>query len=249
MIANWTLCRAGVRIDVPETKRRDTAHHRGRCAAVRPCNLLLANHKKCVYIIYVKFRVIKRVKPAYAKDITPQSLVALVEQNVNVLVTLSSVQTPLTSLATEFSLVLPPPHTPLISHFPARDGPHTIVPIKVPSAGFDAAPARRTTPNILSTNLGTVFFSGVPHALGQNPQLVPILRAPTESFAAEADEGSGDKNADALVDAAERGGEGLWAGGLMGVVTGFQAKNGARTVWAGGVEMFSDEFAVKEVTK
>jgi oligosaccharyltransferase complex subunit beta len=94
-----------------------------------------------------------------------------------------------------------------------------------------------------------VFFSGVPHALGQNPQLVPILRAPSESFASEVDEGAGDKNADAVVDAAERGGEGLWAGSLMGVVSGFQTKNGARVVFAGGVDMFSDEFAEKEVSE
>ena len=78
---------------------------------------------------------------------------------------------------------------------------------------------------------------------------MPILRAPSESFAAETDEGANDKNADAVVDAAEKGGEGLWAGGLMSVVTGFQTKNNARVVWAGGVEMFTDEFAEKEVSK
>jgi oligosaccharyltransferase complex subunit beta len=49
------------------------------------------------------------------------------------------------------------------------------------------------------------------------------------------------------VDAAEKGGEGLWAGSQLGVVTGFQATSSARVVWAGGVELFGDEFAQKEV--
>ena len=78
---------------------------------------------------------------------------------------------------------------------------------------------------------------------------MPILRAPSESFAAEVGEGVNDATADVIVDAAERGGEGLWAGSLMGVVSGFQTKNGARAVWAGGVEMFGDELWGKEVGK
>lgn len=81
-------------------------------------------------------------------------------------------------------------------------------------------------------------------ALGSNPLIVPILNAPPSAFASEVDGGS----ADSLVDAAEKGGEGLWAGSRLGVVTGFQPKNGARVVWAGGVELFSDEYAQKEVT-
>lgn len=32
----------------------------------------------------------------------------------------------------------------------------------------------------------------------------------------------------------------------MGVVTGFQARSGARVMWVGGVEMFSDAFANME---
>ena len=46
--------------------------------------------------------------------------------------------------------------------------------------------------------------------LGSNPILVPILHAPTESFGSEVD------GADAVVDTAERGGEGLWAGSQLG---------------------------------
>ncbi len=76
--------------------------------------------------------------------------------------------------------------------------------------------------------------------------MVPILKAPEESFAADSDSDSG---ADALVDAADKGGEGLWAGSSMGVVTGFQAHGGARALWVGGVDVFSDEFAKTEVSK
>lgn len=82
-------------------------------------------------------------------------------------------------------------------------------------------------------------------SLGNNPFLVPILRAPPQSFAAEIDGGS----PDSIVDAAERGGEGLWAGSQLSVVTGFQALNGARVTWVGGVDLFSDELAQKEVSK
>jgi oligosaccharyltransferase complex subunit beta len=170
----------------------------------------------------------------FGKDITPQSLVGLLSRNTNLLIALSSKQTPLSSLAAEFSLVLPPPGTPLISYFPERQEPPTVIPVSVPS-GIP----------VLTPNLPPVWFSGVPHSLGNNPLLVPILRAPAESFAAEVDGGT----ADALVDASERGGEGLWAGSNLGLVTGFQTLNGARVTWVGGVDMFSDEYAQKEISK
>lgn len=76
--------------------------------------------------------------------------------------------------------------------------------------------------------------------------LLPVLNAPSESFAAETDSDAG---ADTLVDAADKGGEGLWAGGRMGVVSGFQALGNARAMWVGGVKVFSDEFAEKEAKK
>jgi oligosaccharyltransferase complex subunit beta len=170
--------------------------------------------------------------PAYAQDITPQTLVELLGMNVNILFALGTKQTMLTSLASEFSLILPPPGTPLISHFPHRGEPATVVPI-VP----------RAHPALPSTAGGApVWFAGAPHALGPNPLLVPLLRAPPESFASDAESDGG---ADALVDAAERGGEGLWAGAQLSVVTGFQARSGARAAWVGGVRMFADEFMSK----
>lgn len=84
-----------------------------------------------------------------------------------------------------------------------------------------------------------MWFSGVPYALSNNPLLYPILNAPPESFAAESDSPS------VLVEAAERGGEGLWAGSSMGLVTGFQTLDGARVTWVSGPEVFSNEFADK----
>ncbi|KAG1725842.1 Dolichyl-diphosphooligosaccharide--protein glycosyltransferase subunit WBP1 [Suillus lakei] len=169
---------------------------------------------------------------SYAQDITPQSLVGLLSQNTNLLIALSPKQTPLTSLATEFSLILPPPETPLISHHPARSEPPTTIPVPIPSS---ASP-------VLSPGIPPIWFSGAPHALGSTPMLIPILRAPAESFAADP---TSDSDADAVVAASEKGGEGLWAGSQMGLVTGFQTNVNSRVVFAGGVKMFSDEYARK----
>ncbi|KDQ59693.1 hypothetical protein JAAARDRAFT_175179 [Jaapia argillacea MUCL 33604] len=171
---------------------------------------------------------------AYAGDITPQSLVTLLSKNTNVLFVLSSKQTPVSSLAPEFSLILPPPGTPLISHFPERDTPPSVIPI----------PTTTNTIPVTSSNLSPIWYSGVSFALGNNPLLFPILRAPPESFAADSTEDTG---ADAVVDAAEKSGEGLWAGSSMSVVAGFQTREGGRAAWVGGVEVFGDEFANKEV--
>ncbi|KAG6819687.1 hypothetical protein H0H93_009599 [Arthromyces matolae] len=167
------------------------------------------------------------------KDVTPQSLVELLGKKTNIILALSTKQTPLTSLAAEFSLTLPPPGTPLVSYFPERKELPQIIPVSVqPNA-------------IVSSSINPVWFSGVPHAIGNNPMIVPILRAPVESFASETDGGS----ADALVDASERGGEGLWAGSQLGLVTGFQTLDNSRITFVGGAEVFSDEFVTKEISK
>jgi len=171
---------------------------------------------------------------SYTPDITPQSLVTLLSSKTNLLLVLGTKQTILTSLASEFSLILPPPGTPLISHFPKRDAPASVIPIDVPPHP------------ILTSGTPPIWFSGVSHALGNNPQLFPILHAPAESFAADSTE---DSNADTVVDAAEKGGEGLWAGSSMAVVSGFQTRDGARVAWVGSLELFSNAFARKELSK
>ena len=85
----------------------------------------------------------------------------------------------------------------------------------------------------------------MPFALNDNPLLFPILNAPIESVATDTE--SDKSGHEVLVDAAEKGGEGLWAGASLGLVTGFQARTGARVTWAGGVSVFSDEFIDKEI--
>ncbi|KAJ2913568.1 hypothetical protein MD484_g6824, partial [Candolleomyces efflorescens] len=168
------------------------------------------------------------------KDITPQAIVELLSLKTNVIVALPTKQSPLHSLAAEFSLILPPPGSPLLSYFPKRDAPSTLIPISVED---------HSSP-VLTKHIRPVWFSGIPQALGNNPLLVPILRAPAESFASEVAVTAG--SAEALVDAAEKGGEGLWAGSSLSAVTGFQATNGARITFVGGAEVFSDELAQKE---
>lgn len=169
---------------------------------------------------------------SYSQDITPQSLVTLLEKGTNLLVALSTKQTPLTSLAAEFSLILPPAGTPLVSHFPERDTPSTVVHVNV------------SVNPVVPSSLPPVWFSGTPFAFGNNPLLVPILNASPESFAADSDRDSG---ADAVYDAAEKGGEGFWAGSSLGLVAGFQTLGGARATWVGGIELFSDEYAEKTI--
>ena len=161
-------------------------------------------------------------------------MVSLLERGTNLLFALSPKQNLVNSLANEFSLILPPPQTPLISHFPEREEPATVIPVT-------------PQPNaVVDSDLPQVWFSGTPAALGNNPLLLPILRAPTESFASDS---TSDSGADSAVEAAERGGEGLWAGNSLSLVTGFQARNGARATWVGGVELFSNEFAEKNTPR
>ena len=94
----------------------------------------------------------------------------------------------------------------------------------------------------MTPNTPPVWFSGIPFAHGNNPLLVPILNAPAESFASDTES---DASSDVVFDYAERGGEGLWAGSSLGIVTGFQTRDSARITWVGGVELFSDEYANK----
>ncbi|KAI9452951.1 dolichyl-diphosphooligosaccharide-protein glycosyltransferase [Lactarius psammicola] len=147
---------------------------------------------------------------SFAQDVTPQSLVAALNAGTNLIVALSEKQTPIFTLASEFSLILPPPGTPLISHFPARDTPPGVIPVSVPPAH-----------PFLTPNTPPVWFS---------------------CFASDTDSDSG---ADVVFDYAERGGEGLWAGSNLGIVTGFQTRDSARITWVGGIELFSDDYANK----
>jgi oligosaccharyltransferase complex subunit beta len=172
---------------------------------------------------------------ALPADLSPQNLIDLLSKDVNLLITLSPKQTSLSLLAAEFNLIIPPPGTPLVSHFPERAEPATVIPVDVPK-----------TLTFVSSDIPPVWFSGIPHALGNNPLLVPILHAPAESFATDTSEDTGAASA---VDAADKGGEGLWAGSSMGLVSGFQTLAGSRVVFAGSVSLFSNEYANENVAK
>ena len=128
----------------------------------------------------------------------------------------------------------------LISHFPPRDGPRTLVPVTIPEHPSYAS----KLPPVLTKTDAPILFSGAPHYLSDNPLLVEILRAPPESFATDTEN---DKDGGEAYDAAESGGEGLWAGSSLGLVTGFQTRTGGRVVFSGGTEVFSDNYAHAEV--
>ncbi|KAG8911485.1 oligosaccharyl transferase glycoprotein complex, beta subunit [Tulasnella sp. 418] len=172
-----------------------------------------------------------------AKDLLPQNLIDLMtsDPSTNLLVALGPSASAASTFAAEFGLSLPPPNTPLISHFPPRKTPHSIVNIPVPDYQHP----------LLTPKISPVVFEGIGYGLSDNPLLFPILNAPAESFCADS---TNDKGADVIVEAAEKGGEGLWAGSKLAVVSGFQTKNGARALFAGGVKMFSNEFADTEVS-
>ncbi|KAI6111073.1 Dolichyl-diphosphooligosaccharide-protein glycosyltransferase subunit [Pisolithus sp. B1] len=126
----------------------------------------------------------------------------------------ASITQTLSSLSAEFSLIPPPPGTPLVSHHPGRSGPATVIPVPVSESP------------LLTPGAPPVWFSGVPYAFGNTDSL-------------------NDSGADALVDTLEKAGEGLWAGSQLGLVTGFHTLKNSRVVFAGGVEIFGDEYANK----
>jgi oligosaccharyltransferase complex subunit beta len=198
--------------------------------------VVFAPDSKSMYLLSMRHIYLSQLNSDLAQDLTPQALVSLLSKGTNLLLALSpKKQTVINSLASEFSLILPPPGTPLVSHFPERDTPSTVVPVSLVSSN-----------PILSSATSPVWFSGVPFAYSPNPLLVPILSAPAESFAADT---TSDAGADAVVESADKGGEGLWAGSQMALVAGFQTTNGARAAFIGGVEVFSDEFIQKPAVK
>ncbi|CAG7846645.1 Dolichyl-diphosphooligosaccharide--protein glycosyltransferase 48 kDa subunit Short=Oligosaccharyl transferase 48 kDa subunit; AltName: Full=Oligosaccharyl transferase beta subunit 1 {ECO:0000312/WormBase:T09A5.11}; Flags: Precursor [Serendipita indica DSM 11827] len=164
-----------------------------------------------------------------SSDISPQSLLQLLSQKVNLMVALSPKTTPMHSFASEFGLILPPPETPLFSHFPARKGPRTTLEVPL-----------NPDSSVVKSTSSPILFSGINFGISTNPMLFSIVNAPAESFATDTTK---EEEAEILIESANRGGEGLWAGSAMSVVAGFQTKSGARVVWAGGVDMFSNDFA------
>jgi oligosaccharyltransferase complex subunit beta len=186
---------------------------------------------------YSQYTVVSNsTKSAFAKDITPQNILTLLSQDVNILFALSSTtHTPLTSLAAEFGLIYPPPGTGLISHFPPGREEKDIVEIDISSSPL-SSPSKAKGKKILYKGASHAYSSPPPHSLFK------ILSAPIESFSIDSDSSSTDKSHMMIVDGYEKGGEGLWAGSGMGIVSGFVANGGARVAFTGGVEMFGEEF-------
>lgn len=91
---------------------------------------------------------------------------------------------------------------------------------------------------------GKILYKGAAHAYTSPPphSLYKILSAPSTSFSVDSDALASDKSHVMIVDTFEKGGEGLWAGSGMGVVSGFISNGGARIGVVGGVEVFSDGF-------
>ncbi|KAG1890023.1 Oligosaccharyltransferase 48 kDa subunit beta-domain-containing protein [Suillus subluteus] len=97
---------------------------------------------------------------------------------------------------------------------------------------------------ILTPGIPPIWFTGAPHAPGSTPMLVPILRAPAESFATDS---TSDADSNALVSASKKMAKVSGQGSQMGLLTGFQTNVNLCVVFAGGMKMFSDEYARKEL--
>ncbi|EJU05823.1 oligosaccharyl transferase beta subunit [Dacryopinax primogenitus] len=165
----------------------------------------------------------------YPADISPQSLVHLLSdptQPTNILFVLqpSTPSSPLRDLGREFGISFPPPATPLIDYFNAVS----------PSNATSLLLTPPVTPHTPGFNGGDVLYSGVAHLRSNNPLLVDFLNAPPTSFSADPLE-----PADVIVEVAASGGEGFWAGGRMGLVTGFEVlRGGGRATWVGSLDLF-----------
>jgi len=125
-------------------------------------------------------------------------------------------------------------HHPARAHFPTSR-------LEIPAR----RDSRRLYPRsiLADTKHPSCMYSGIPFAHGNNPLLVPILHAPTESFASDTDSDAG---ADALFDAAEQRRRGsLGRSGARHRHWFSTRDNSARVTWVGGVELFSDEYANK----
>ncbi|BFZ53118.1 oligosaccharyl transferase glycoprotein complex, beta subunit [Savitreella phatthalungensis] len=159
--------------------------------------------------------------------LTPQILADFVEAGGNILVGASSTTaTPLKAFARELDIDVAERDSIMVDHFNYDtktdvDGQHTSILAKRFSAN----------PSVLSKeviNGPPVLFRGVGHVLGHSPMLVPILTSASTAYSYDTQEEK---------DAAED----PWVAGVQAfLVSGLQARNNARVVVAGSVELFSD---------
>jgi oligosaccharyltransferase complex subunit beta len=125
--------------------------------------------------------------------------------------------------AREFSIDFDDRDTFAIDHFsfgPDDKGDHTL--LSVPAA---------TTNNVVKTSK-PVLYHGIAHAAARDqPLVLPLLRGLETTYSADPNsKGTGIDEEGPYV-----------AGTSTGLVTGFQARNGARILWSGSTDLFSDE--------
>ncbi|ORY84936.1 dolichyl-di-phosphooligosaccharide-protein glycotransferase subunit [Protomyces lactucae-debilis] len=158
-------------------------------------------------------------------ELTPQALSRFVEAGGNLLIGASSTMSPaIRDFARELGIELADRDSLMVDHFKAdkeaKDDKHTTLLLD----GFVKSP-------ILSSEVvkgAPVIFKGVGHALGNSPLLQPILQADSTAYSYDTKE---------EFEAAEA----PWVAGKQAyLVSALQARNNARVVVAGSVDLFSD---------
>lgn len=170
-----------------------------------------------------------RVRVGTSKDLSPQSLydfISRADQTPhNLLIALS----PTTSetwrdFAREFSFEFDIRGNTLLDPF-SSSGNASLVPVYPSSFSPEEYQiVKRTKP---------VLYSGISHAIAQGfPLAKSLLEAPATSYS---------HNRDSALEVELDGSVPALVGQRSSLVTAFQAKNGARVVWSGSLDLFSDE--------
>ncbi|PSK42540.1 hypothetical protein B9Z65_4454 [Elsinoe australis] len=166
-------------------------------------------------------------------NLSPNLLVKYIENNGNILLTLSgdgSIPSSLASVLLEFDITLPPEkNAVVVDHFNYDE--------KTAAEKHDVLSL--PPPKQLRGDLKDYFNVGgmlaIPRAVGQvlgnsNPLITPILRAPETAYSYNPK----DEN-EALDDV-------FASGSQLSLITGFQARNAARLTVLGSAEMLQDEW-------
>ncbi|KAI8821030.1 Dolichyl-diphosphooligosaccharide--protein glycosyltransferase subunit WBP1 [Fimicolochytrium jonesii] len=181
-------------------------------------------------LAYDHFLVLAPQVKSLGGELSISHVIDFVNKGGNVLLaTSSSITEAVRDVAYEFSADFDDSGTAVIDHFNAVDeDPTLIAASSFPDKNIKAVSAA-------VRNGGPVLFRGVGHRLtGKNPLMQPILIGAPTTYSYLKDD-----------DEPLEGGP-LVGNGLV-LVSGLQARNNARVVFAGSVDMFSDEFIDKKV--
>ena len=155
-------------------------------------------------------------------------------------------------LAREFSIDFDGRGTALIDHahvIPAldRDGAHTAIGVALNTT---RAPTHADASVLAADTLRgpPIRYRGIAHALpAQFPLAHAVLSAPPTAYSYDAPESASALESATAVDADLDGAGGPYvAGSAAALVSAFQTFDGARAIWAGSVDLFSDAFAGAE---